>query len=182
MLHYAFSRKLPVQIVIGANKEAILSEKQYTTRFHQTVAVGYSEVVHPEEFEGFEEFMAKIQATWDSEWNAVFGADWEKLPVLPEVDPQFDYPFDIRFNMFLSIVFNFVVFIYLSVVFCRWAVWLLAFLGSMQYPFLGLIAVYLVTSFYVYSKPVDALTVHKNMLKQRKAPKHIVETDGKKMS
>ena len=42
MLHYAYSRKLPVQVVIGGNKEAILSEKHQTARFCQTVAVGFS--------------------------------------------------------------------------------------------------------------------------------------------
>ncbi len=42
MLHYAFSRKLPVQIIIGANKEAIISEKHCTARFNQTAVVGYS--------------------------------------------------------------------------------------------------------------------------------------------
>ena len=42
MLYYAYSRKLPVQIVIGANKEAIISEKHCTARFNQTAVVGYS--------------------------------------------------------------------------------------------------------------------------------------------
>lgn len=42
MLHFAFSRKMPIQVVIGANKEAILSEKHCTARFGQTVVVGYS--------------------------------------------------------------------------------------------------------------------------------------------
>jgi hypothetical protein len=42
MLHYAFSRKLPVQVVIGANKEAIISEKHCVARLNQTAAVGYS--------------------------------------------------------------------------------------------------------------------------------------------
>lgn len=42
MLYYAFSRKLPVQIVIGANKEAIISEKHHTARFNQTAVVGFS--------------------------------------------------------------------------------------------------------------------------------------------
>jgi hypothetical protein len=42
MLYYAFSRKLPVQIVIGANKEAIISEKHLTARLGQTAVVGYS--------------------------------------------------------------------------------------------------------------------------------------------
>lgn len=42
MLYYAHSRKLPVQVVIGANKEAIISEKHCTARFNQTAVVGYS--------------------------------------------------------------------------------------------------------------------------------------------
>jgi hypothetical protein len=42
MLHYAYSRKLPVQVVIGANKEAIISEKHCTARLNQTAVVGYS--------------------------------------------------------------------------------------------------------------------------------------------
>lgn len=42
MLHYAFSRKLPVQIIVATNKEAILSEKHSTARWGQTVLAGYS--------------------------------------------------------------------------------------------------------------------------------------------
>ena len=42
LIKYAYTRKLPVQIVIGANKESILSEKHHTARFGQTAAVGYS--------------------------------------------------------------------------------------------------------------------------------------------
>ena len=42
LIKYAYTRRLPVQIVIGANKESILSEKHHTARFGQTAAVGYS--------------------------------------------------------------------------------------------------------------------------------------------
>lgn len=42
MLHYAFDRKIPVQVVIGGNKEAILAEKKFSVGFGQTVTVGYS--------------------------------------------------------------------------------------------------------------------------------------------
>lgn len=42
MLHYAYDRKIPVQVVIGGNKEAILSEKKFLVGFGQTVSVGYS--------------------------------------------------------------------------------------------------------------------------------------------
>lgn len=42
MLHYAYSRKLPVQVIIAANKEAVLSEKHSTARFGQTIWAGYS--------------------------------------------------------------------------------------------------------------------------------------------
>jgi 1-acyl-sn-glycerol-3-phosphate acyltransferase len=42
MLHYAYDRKLPTQVVIGANKEAVLSERHCTARLGQTIAVGFS--------------------------------------------------------------------------------------------------------------------------------------------
>lgn len=77
MLHYAYSRKLPTQVVIGANKEAILSEKHQTSRFHQTVAVGYSEVIMPADYADFEAYVAKVQSTWDATWNTVYEAEWE---------------------------------------------------------------------------------------------------------
>jgi len=45
MLHYAYDRSIPVQIVIGGNKESILSEKKFVVGFGQTVTVGYSGAV-----------------------------------------------------------------------------------------------------------------------------------------
>ena len=48
MLHYAYSRRVPVQIVITANKEAVISEKDMSAHFGQTLVVGYSEVINPE--------------------------------------------------------------------------------------------------------------------------------------
>lgn len=77
MLHYAYDRKIPVQIVIGGNKEAILSEKKMLVGFGQTVTVGYSDVIFPENFKDFEEFMKTVQSTWDAEWVEVFSADWK---------------------------------------------------------------------------------------------------------
>ncbi len=47
MLHYAYSRQMPVQIVITAGKEAVISEKDMAAHFGQTLLVGYSEVLHP---------------------------------------------------------------------------------------------------------------------------------------
>eukprot|EP00889_Picochlorum_renovo_P007033 jgi/Picre1/34063/NNA_001538.t1 len=87
MLHYAYDRKIPVQIVIGGNKEAILSEKKMVVGFGQTVTVGYSDVIYPENFKDFEEFMKAVQSTWDAEWVEVFSADWKDLNELPDPEP-----------------------------------------------------------------------------------------------
>ncbi|KAI8109632.1 hypothetical protein M9434_000914 [Picochlorum sp. BPE23] len=87
MLHYAYDRKIPVQIVIGGNKEAILSEKKMVVGFGQTVTVGYSDVIYPENFRDFEEFMKAVQSTWDAEWVEVFSADWKDLNELPDPEP-----------------------------------------------------------------------------------------------
>lgn len=87
MLHYAYDRQIPVQIVIGGNKEAILSEKEFVVGFGQTVTVGYSDVIYPEKFDNFEDFMTSVQGTWDKEWAEVFTADWNDLQELPDPKP-----------------------------------------------------------------------------------------------
>lgn len=46
MLHYAYSRQLPVQIVMTDGKEAVISEKHMSAHFGQTLLVGYSDVIH----------------------------------------------------------------------------------------------------------------------------------------
>lgn len=172
MLNYAYRRRLPCQIVIGANKEAILSERHHTARLNQTVAVGFSgaqgcccaapraacpswrscvgwtafgrlpfgstcrqcilciwdlkgcrlfdpgaggwaawgrknklkyngvrhmwqlpsallpylptEVIYPEQCGTFDDFMGKVQKTWDSHWDTVFDANWAGAQHLPE--------------------------------------------------------------------------------------------------
>lgn len=175
MLKYAYTRKLPVQIVIGGNKESILSEKRQTARLHQTVAVGFSEVLLPEDYTDFEAFMAKLQQTWDHEWNQVFTADWAGLPVLPEVEPQFDYPADIKIMMVPITLVNLIVAAWAIRLWYRWALAAMAMLGPvMQWPAAALVVLYVALSFYVYSQPEDALYVHKKMLEQRVEE----ETDG----
>lgn len=183
MLKYAYTRKLPVQIVIGGNKEAILSEKRQTARLHQTVAVGFSEVLLPEDYPDFEAFMAKLQHTWDHEWNAVFTADWECLPVLPEVEPQFDYPADIKIMMVPITLVNFIVAAWAIRLWYRWTRAVMAMLGPVQWPAAALVVLYVALSFYVYSQPEDALYVHKKMLEQRveeETEGDGVAADGKK--
>lgn len=90
MLHYAFDRKVPVQVVIGANKEHILSEKKMIVGFGRTVKVGYSDVLFPQKFSDFYSFMSAVQSTWDSEWREVMGADEAHLPELEEPVPYRD--------------------------------------------------------------------------------------------
>ncbi len=90
MLHYAFDRKIPVQVVIGGNKESILSEKKMVVGFGRTVRVGYSEVVFPDKYSDFEAFMADVQSTWDAEWREVMLADNSALEELEEPVPYRD--------------------------------------------------------------------------------------------
>ena len=168
MLHYAFSRKLPVQVVIGANKEAILSESHRTARLYQTVAVGFSDVIRPSDFADVGDFMSKVQATWDAEWNTVFSADWTSLPKLPDVEPQFDYPTDIRIYMLLLTIVNFVAAAGVILYGWRWTFYLLSFCGPFQNLVLSSVIAYIFFGFYLYSRPVDALTLHASMMRQVK--------------
>ncbi|KAK9815692.1 hypothetical protein WJX72_008180 [[Myrmecia] bisecta] len=92
MLHYVFSRKHLVQIVMSSNKEAIISEKTLSAHFRQTVVVGYSEVIRSSDFGTFEEFVAAVQKAWDAEWARVYAADWNApMTSFPEnIDDQPD--------------------------------------------------------------------------------------------
>ncbi|KAL4523123.1 hypothetical protein Ndes2526B_g07934 [Nannochloris sp. 'desiccata'] len=175
MLKYAYTRKLPVQIVIGGNKESILSERHRTARFHQTVAVGFSEVLKPEEYDDFEIFMQKVQATWDKEWNEVFTANLEGLPVLPEVpEPQFDYPIDISIMMAIFAPLNILIAAWAARFTWRLVAAVMVLMGPLQWPVAGLVVAYIVASFYVYSQPENVLILHKKMLQQRKQAPPIV--------
>jgi len=91
MLHYAYDRNIPVQIVIGGNKESILSEKKMVVGFGRTVWVGYSDVIFPGEYKDFEEFMKMVQKTWDGEWKEVMEFDKSKLSVLQELEEPVPY-------------------------------------------------------------------------------------------
>lgn len=75
MLHYAYSRKMTVQCIICANKEAVLSEKYQVARWGQTVWAGYSDPINAADFDSFEAFMTTVQSTWDTLWKEVYGAD-----------------------------------------------------------------------------------------------------------
>lgn len=184
MLHYAFSRKMPVQVVMSANKEAIISEKHQTARLRQTVAVGYSEVIYPEKYDNFEDFMSKVQQAWDSEWNTVFGADWTGLPEMKDPEPQWSnqYTLSLRLLMVVVVVFNIIVtglVIYWTFVFGNAA---FSLFGLMKFPLIIAVFLYIVTSFYVYSIPVDALKVHASMLRQKKHHTCLVSNGHEKKS
>ena len=114
--------------------------------------------------------MAKVQQTWDAQWDAVFAANWEGLPELPEPEPQLHYPLDVKILQLLMPPVHLALGAYalrLTLVFWRAA---FALLGARQWPVLAVVALYVAVSFYVYSKPVDARTLHSKMLKQRKQP------------
>lgn len=173
MLHYAFSRKMPVQVVISSNKEAILSEKHQVARLGQTVAVGYSEVIYPDNYENFERFMSKVQETWDSEWDTVFGADWKELPEMTEPEPQWLYPLDIKILMLFIVSIN----IFVSSMILYWTISLgnriLDLTGNFKVPIVIAVVLYVAASFYYYSFPVDALEVHARLLEQKASHKHV---------
>ena len=66
-----------LQIVISANKEAVMSEKRMTAGFGQTIVVGYSEPVHSSQFSTLDQFAARVQQEWDQQWHRVYSARLE---------------------------------------------------------------------------------------------------------
>ncbi len=64
------------QIVMSANKEAVIAEKELSCRFGQEVLVGYSEPIHSGSFTSFDAFVRAVQQEWDVQWKRIYTADW----------------------------------------------------------------------------------------------------------
>ena len=67
---------MAVQILMSANKEAVISEKELSCRFGQEVLVGYAEPIHPSKFDTFEAFVDAVQVEWDAQWKRIYSADF----------------------------------------------------------------------------------------------------------
>ena len=65
-----------MQIVMSANKEAVISEKEMRCGFGQRVLVGYSEVIRSADFDTVAAFTEAVQAEWDRQWQRIYTADW----------------------------------------------------------------------------------------------------------
>lgn len=69
-----------LQIVMTANKEAVINEKKLRVRFGQKVLTGYAEPIHPADYPSFEDFVTEIQTRWDALWKRVYAADISGKP------------------------------------------------------------------------------------------------------
>jgi 1-acyl-sn-glycerol-3-phosphate acyltransferase len=84
MLHFAYSRQWPLQIVITSHKEDLLSEKQLVARWNARLAIGFSDVIKPADFATFDDFVAAIQNIWDATWQSVYNSSEESgRPFVP---------------------------------------------------------------------------------------------------
>jgi 1-acyl-sn-glycerol-3-phosphate acyltransferase len=84
MLHFAYARKWPLQVVITSHKEDLLSEKKLVARWNARLALGFSEPINPASFTDFEAFVAHVKQAWDSTWQLVYSSSEESgRPFVP---------------------------------------------------------------------------------------------------
>lgn len=93
MLQFAWSRKLPVQVVASCGKEGVLSEKATSARWGRRVAVAYSVPVRPVQHADFDSFFKAVVSEWVSTWNRV--AKEEAAP-LKSASPMPEHRLDNR--------------------------------------------------------------------------------------
>ncbi|KAL3151167.1 hypothetical protein ABBQ38_013029 [Trebouxia sp. C0009 RCD-2024] len=158
MLHFAYDRKYPVQIVMSANKESVISEKAMRVGFGQMIVVGYSEPIHSSQFPTFGDFGSKVQKEWDQEWQRVYSSQPEdaKVQAPPEVDDR-HYTRLTKALMVLVGSFSLVLFwttVYWS---ARFGLWLLSMFGSLRPHVTGMLVVYLAVSFVRSFRPSQPL-------------------------
>lgn len=106
MLHYAHSRKLPIQIIMTGRKEDILCEKTWDVHWDQTLITGFSETISSADLPEFEEFYKKVLAAWQDLWSKVNEADPKGLPDLVLKPDGYDYTLGMRLAMLLCSLVN----------------------------------------------------------------------------
>lgn len=70
------------QIIMGSNKEAVVAEKHFSAHFGQKVLIGYSDVIHSDQFSTWEGFKSKVAEEWARQWDRIATADWSRAFLL----------------------------------------------------------------------------------------------------
>jgi hypothetical protein len=60
MLYYAFSRRLPAQIIMTRGKEDVMSEKHYRAMYGATCVTSFSAIIESREMPDIEAFSAEV--------------------------------------------------------------------------------------------------------------------------
>ncbi|GLI65906.1 hypothetical protein VaNZ11_009553 [Volvox africanus] len=135
MLHFAYNRKLPVQVIVTRGKEEVLSEKTLSARWGRTLVVTFSHVLKPSDYDSFDAFFDDIQHKWDACWKSSYDKPTAGVPELSMKDAhEYSYP---RSMWWLQLGMTFLSIAILVGVMCGSWVGLragLAVLGSAQQP------------------------------------------------
>lgn len=157
MLRYAYARKMKVQAIISANKEAVLSEKHLRARFGQTVVVGFGNAIDSTSFADFEDFMAALEQDWEAVWKEVFAADPKGLPELPPAVIDMNPSIWLRLRTGAVLVAFMACLLWMTRFFVNQAAWAAALLGPTAAMVAGaVLVVWVAASVYACSRPYDA--------------------------
>lgn len=74
MLVYAYSRKMPCQIVISAGKDAVWAEKHFKARLGRPVVSAFSKTILSGDYATFDEFYADLLVVWNETWQRAYTA------------------------------------------------------------------------------------------------------------
>mmetsp|Transcript_11612 Transcript_11612/g.42466 ORF Transcript_11612/g.42466 Transcript_11612/m.42466 type:complete len:176 (-) Transcript_11612:104-631(-) len=73
LIKYAYTRRIPCQVMISEGKERVWNEKIFATRLDKRVTVMYGKPMYPEDYATLEEFVEKFKESWYNAWATVYG-------------------------------------------------------------------------------------------------------------
>ena len=103
MLHYAYTRKMLVQVCMSSGKEQVLSEKRLSVGFGVDVVTSFSEPIDPNDHKDAASFIAEVQRSFEGHWRTVLkeAPNAASLPIYnPKEDLElYEYPMPMRLKM-----------------------------------------------------------------------------------
>ena len=69
ILKIAYEQKRSVQCALTSQKEFILNEKKFTAGFHIKAITTRSELINPQDYDSFEQFLEQVRCAWHASWQ-----------------------------------------------------------------------------------------------------------------
>lgn len=116
MIQYAYTNKMPIQIVISANKDKVCNLKTRSVQFNTEIISSYSKVIYPDKYKGYDEFCSEVEKYWKICNDEIFNSrhSYETVKnIVPNICDKYTITRIAHVKILVRIFFFLIIFFYI---------------------------------------------------------------------